>query len=160
MEIDVDACYRKYGPMVLRRCWRILKDKEKSHDAMQEVFLKLLQSHGRLHGIYMSSLLYRMATNVCLNRIRDERKHQTPFNSDFLTQVGSLGGLEEGWALESVFDYILKVEKASTHQIAVMYFVDGLTMEEISEEMNLSVTAICKRLQRLRRVLKNQGGRS
>jgi len=160
LEIDVDACYRKYGPMVLRRCWRILRDKEKAHDAMQEVFLKLLQNHGRLQDSYLSSLLYRMATNVCLNRIRDERKHQTPFHSDFLMQVGSLGGQEDGWALESLFDYILKVEKASTHQIAVMYFVDGLTMEEIAEEMKLSVAAICKRLQRLRRVLKNQGGRS
>jgi RNA polymerase sigma-70 factor (ECF subfamily) len=160
VEIDVDACYQKYGPMVLRRCWRILKDKDKAHDAMQEVFLKLLQNHERLQAIYLSSLLYRMATNVCLNRIRDERKHQTPFNSDFLTQLGSLGALEDSWVLESLFDYILKVEKASTHQIAVLYFVDGLTMEEIAEEMDLSVTAVCKRLQRLRRVLKNQGGRS
>jgi len=160
LEINVDACYRKYGPMVLRRCWRILKDREKAHDAMQEVFLKLLQNHGRLHGLYMSSLLYRMATNICLNKIRDDRKHQTPFNSDFLTQVSSVGDLEDSWIYASLFDYILKVEKASTHQIAVMYFVDGLTMEEIAEEMNLSVTAICKRLQRLRRVLQNQGGRS
>jgi len=79
---------------------------------MQEVFLKLLQNQGRLHDLYMSSLLYRMATNICLNKIRDDRKHQTPFNSDFLTQVSSVGDLEGSWVYASLFDYIFESGKS------------------------------------------------
>ena len=43
MALDVDALYRKYGPMVLRRCRRLLIDEEQAMDAAQETFVKLLR---------------------------------------------------------------------------------------------------------------------
>jgi RNA polymerase sigma-70 factor (ECF subfamily) len=41
-EIDVEAYYARYGPMVLRRCRRLLQDSEKAFDALQDAFEKLL----------------------------------------------------------------------------------------------------------------------
>ena len=46
MAIDVEAVYRKYGPMVMRRCRQLLKDEHKALDAMQDTFVKLLQYQG------------------------------------------------------------------------------------------------------------------
>ena len=71
--INVEAFYSRYGPMVLRRCRKLLKDEEKAMDAMQEVFVKVLLNKKRLKNQYPSSLLFRIATNVCLNIIRAQR---------------------------------------------------------------------------------------
>ncbi len=71
--MDIDRLYRTYGPMVLRRCRRLLRDEDQALDAMQDVFARLLQHGDRLTAEYPSSLLYRMATNLCLNRLRERR---------------------------------------------------------------------------------------
>ncbi|HET9450423.1 MAG TPA: sigma factor, partial [Aggregicoccus sp.] len=74
MAIDVDASYRRYGPMVLRRCRFLLRDEEKAVDAMHDVFVQLLDHQEALEATAPSSLLHRMATNVCLNRLRTQRR--------------------------------------------------------------------------------------
>lgn len=74
MPIDVDAAYRRYGAMVLRRCRRLVRDEGKALDAMHDVFVNLLRSRDRLDGAAPASLLMRMATNVCLNQLRGERR--------------------------------------------------------------------------------------
>ncbi len=71
MEINIEEYYTRYGPMVMRRCRQLLRDEEKALDAMQEVFTKLMINKKRLRGIYPSSLLFRISTNVCLNMIRE-----------------------------------------------------------------------------------------
>ena len=79
MAIDVEHAYRRYGPMVLRRCRQMLKDEQLATDAMQDVFVQLLRNQARLEDRGMSSLLYRIATNTCLNKIRSQqRRPQTP----------------------------------------------------------------------------------
>ncbi len=57
MAIDIESFYRKYGPMVLRRCRSILKDEESALDAMQDVFVKILKKEKELTGDSPSSLL-------------------------------------------------------------------------------------------------------
>ena len=59
--------------MVMRRCRKLLKDEELARDAMHEVFVRLLRFKDRLTDTYPSSLMYRMATNVCLDIIASNR---------------------------------------------------------------------------------------
>jgi RNA polymerase sigma factor (sigma-70 family) len=72
--IDVDALYQKYGPMVLRRCRRILGDDDEALDVMQEVFVRVWTHRETLDVSYPSSLLFRIATNLSLNRLRDRKR--------------------------------------------------------------------------------------
>ena len=80
MAIDVAAWYTQYGPMVIRRCRKILKDEEDALDAVHDVFVNVIRGKLRLHDRFPSSLLYTMATNVCFNRLR-KKKWET--NTDF-----------------------------------------------------------------------------
>jgi len=66
--MNVEMLYQKYGAMVLRRCRRLLREEDHALDAMQDVFVRVLQRQDSLKATYPSSLLYRIATNVCLNR--------------------------------------------------------------------------------------------
>jgi RNA polymerase sigma-70 factor (ECF subfamily) len=148
-EIDIEAHYLRYGPMVLRRCRRMLKDEQSAHDAMQEVFLRVLTNQARLTGMYPSALLYRIATNVCLNRIRNERKHTLNKYLDILHN--------SSFFEEQELEYVLERERESLRKIAVMYFINGMTIKEIAETTKLSVSGVHKQLQKLRRKIKEKG---
>jgi RNA polymerase sigma-70 factor (ECF subfamily) len=156
-EINVEAYYTRYGPMVLRRCRGLLQDNEKAFDALQDVFEKLLLYRESLKGTYPSALLYRIATNVCLNKIRDERPHQLLDYKDILVNISTGDNNEYGLDANRLLEYIIKGEKESTQKIAVMYFVDGMTLKEIAKVVGLSTSGTHKRLKELRVRLKEKG---
>lgn len=150
MEINVDLVYRQYGPMVLRRCRAILKDEDKALDAMQEIFVKVMLKREQLKNEYPSSLLYRMATNHCLNVIRDEHRDRFSDDEDVLVNIAMYDETEETTIAGNLLDHIFKREKRSTREIAVMLFVDGMTLKEVAGETGLSVSGVRKRIRELR----------
>ena len=76
-QIDVEALYARFGPMVLRRCRKLLASEEMAADAMQETFIRVLRRRESLTSRAPSSLLYRIATNICLNMLRANRRRPT-----------------------------------------------------------------------------------
>ena len=151
MTIDLEQVYTKYGPMVFRRCSQILRDEAMARDAMQEVFVQVLEQNERLTGAYPSSLLYTMATNISLNILRQKRRRLEISEGDEI--VDKIATLDNGFdRLESrsVLSRIFGREKASTGLIAILHFVDGLTLEEVAKEVHMSVSGVRKRIHALR----------
>lgn len=157
-EINIEAYYMKYGPMVLRRCKFLLKDEDKALDAMQDVFVKLMLYQSRLTGNYPPALLYRIATNICLNKIRAQRIRQSVSDEKVLESIAVEDEAERKMTYNSLLEYILKSESESTHDIAVKYFVEGRTLKEIGKELNLSISGVYKRIKRLQRRIQEKGG--
>ena len=151
MAIDVAAWYEKYGPMVIRRCRRILGTGEDVEDAVHDVFINLLQNETRLNGRFPSSLLYTIATNVCLNRLR-KRKWERP--EDFSAEGESrLLYVDEGFdqvEAELLLEDILKDESEMNRAISFMYYADGMTLREVGEAAGLSISGVKKRLEAFR----------
>jgi len=151
--LDVEALSHRYGAMVLRRCRRLLRDENEALDACQDVFVRLLVNRTRLDGAYPSSLLFRIATNVCLNRIRDRRRKPETPDEELLASIASAespGGLSEARML---LDRLFGRQPESSRTIAVLHYVDGLTLEEVARQTGMSVSGVRKRLRRLRDVL-------
>jgi len=158
--IDVEALYRKYGPMVLRRCRSLLRDEEKALDAMQETFVRLLRRGETLTGEAPSSLLYCMATNLCLNIIRAEKRRPMSAGDDLLDLIAGSDDVEATGMARHLADVIFKREEPSTRIMAVLVYVDGLTLEETAARVGLSVSGLRKRLRRLQaraRIFKEDG---
>jgi RNA polymerase sigma-70 factor (ECF subfamily) len=148
--IDVEAYYRKYGAMVHRRCRFMLRDDEAALDAMQDVFVELLRREKELVHSAPSSLLYTIATNVCLNRIRKSKRRPETKDDEILQTIAGDEGPEEqtlaGHFLERLFGRVPE----STRTIAVLHYVDGLTLEETATQVGMSVSGVRKRLRQLR----------
>ncbi|MDC7220264.1 MAG: sigma-70 family RNA polymerase sigma factor [Spirochaetales bacterium] len=146
--MDVEALYTKYGPMVLRRCRQMLGEEEWALDAMQDVFVKVINKKESLKATYPSSLLYTMATNHCLNLLSREKR--VSGDNEILDRIISVDQVEEKAVNKMFIDQIFSDQKPSTRTIAVLHYMDGLTLEETSRVSGLSVSGVRKRLRKLR----------
>jgi RNA polymerase sigma factor (sigma-70 family) len=147
--LDVDALYRSHGPMVLRRCRQLLRDEEDAVDAMQDVFVRVLRRGEALDDRAPSSLLFRVATNVCLNRQRTRARRPEDPAGELLSRIAAAGDPEGRSSARSVLDRIFGRELESTRVMATMHLLDGMTFEEVAREVGLSVSGVRKRLRAL-----------
>jgi RNA polymerase sigma-70 factor, ECF subfamily len=143
--------YRAHGPAIYERCRRLLKNDAAAEDATQEAFLK---AHRHLDkapdGPQAYAWLFRIATNVCLNQIRDSKVHDR-------SQVSlgeSLGGQRD--VQEALGDRILAQRlvmqvREKLRLPAWLYYVDGLNQDEIAEVLDVSRGTVVSRLEAFRR---------
>ena len=159
MALDVESHYLRYGPMVLRRCRSLLRNPAKAEDAMQDVFVSLIRHEDRLREEAPGALLLRIATNVCLNRLRGEKRHPEDAHEDDdlalrIAQADDGGSDAESRTLaRSVLGKLFGADDplaASTRSLAFMHLVDGMTLEEVARESRLSVSGVRKRLRTLK----------
>jgi RNA polymerase sigma-70 factor (ECF subfamily) len=153
MAVDVESLYRTHGPMVLRRCRRLLRDEAKAVDAMHDVFVEVLRRQDRLEVSAPAGLLLTVATNVCLNRLRGERRRPEDADDDLLLRIAdpaAAGGHEDRSLARRLLARCFGGESESTRLIAVLHYVDRLTLEEVAAETGLSVSGVRKRLRTLR----------
>src|SRR5215469_6110756 len=78
-----------YRGELLAHCYRILGSLADAEDVLQEALLAAWRSLGRFDGRSLRAWLYRVATNRCLNYLRDESRRPQP---------AVLPGQGAGWA--------------------------------------------------------------
>lgn len=149
MSVDVETLYRTYGPMVLRRCRSLLREEESAVDAMHDTFVQVLRRQDALEVAAPSSLLYRIATNTCLNKIRTRRRRPEHPDEELLTRIAAADESGTGFA-RALLGRLFQNEPDSTRTMAVMHLVDGMTLEEVAAEHGLSVSGVRKRLRTLK----------
>jgi RNA polymerase sigma factor (sigma-70 family) len=127
-----------------------------AHDVLQDVFTRLLHRPAMYKG--HSSLLtwlYAVTTNACLNRIRNRHRR------GHLTRVfGSNGGSSIPAAPDdaTVLRDVLARLPNELGQVAVYYYADEMTHEEIASVMGCSRRHIGNLVGRLHRSLANMEG--
>jgi len=144
-EHELDDTYRRWGGQIYRRCLKLLGDAAAAEDATQEVFVRLMRHAGRLapEGGYLA-WIYRVATNYCLNVLRDGARLEVREPAGFTETeqenvVAQLGARELSAQLLRRFD-------EETRMIAVLSLVDGLGRDEVAEVMGLSRKTVGKKL--------------
>lgn len=151
---EVEALFRTYGPLVRRRARSILGNEAEADDATQEVFLKVLASLDAFRGESQpSTWLYRITTNLCLNRIRDNKRHKGRLEELTVSRQASLDserpaapGPEGRLALAALLQRL----PAELAEVAVYYHVDGMEQEEISRLIGVARRTVGYRLERFR----------
>ena len=149
-DLDLDAWYRRYGPLVQRRCKALLRDEDQARDAAHDVFVELLRRPGRYEPTAPSALLLRIATRVCLNRLRTRRRRPEHSDEHLLLQIATAESRDSPAFARSILDRVFGREPESTAVMAVMLYVDGMTLEEVAKEVGLSVSGVRKRIRTLK----------
>lgn len=146
--------------LVFSVCFRMLGEWHEAEDLTQEVFFKAYKSLHQLRGeAKVSTWLYRIAVNLCLNRLR-RRKRERWFSLDWLfeSQGETAAGLpaEEGTpstALEAAETHGLvqaavKALPAQQRAALVLSVYERLSYQEIAAVMQCSVSSVESRLHR------------
>lgn len=136
--------------MVLRRCRKLLGNEEKAVEAMQDTFVKILRYQDSLDGKHPSSMIYRIATNVCLNIIRQHKNEPKNSTEELLMEIACAEDIETSAIINNLLGKIFSKEKETTKTIAVMFYVDGMTHEQVASAVDMSVSGVRKRLSKLR----------
>jgi len=149
---DFTELYQKYGPMVLRRCRAILKDEEKALDAMQDVFLRIIENKRNIKSA-CASLFYVTATRVCLNKIKADKIRSGPdFETISKIMADDFSDIErEKIEAAAIIEKIFEKRDQKDSLIATLHFVDGLTLEETAEQIGMSVSGVRKRIRELQK---------
>jgi RNA polymerase sigma factor (sigma-70 family) len=150
LAVDPEALYRTYGPMVLRRCRRIIGDEDRALDAMHDTFVRVCRSQEVLDARAPSSLLFRMATNHCLNLLRAERRRPETRDGALLLRIATSGEAGGQVHARDLLTRLFGKTPASSQTIATLHLVDGLTLVEVADQVGLSVSGVRKRLRALR----------
>ena len=152
MPIDPATYYRTYAPMVLRRCRALLGDDATARDAMHDVFVHILTRADALDDRAPSSLLFRIATNVCLNRMRTRRRRpgDTDGADPDVVEIAHATDPAARSAARAALDALFRHEPDTTALIAVLHLHDHMTLDEVAAEVGMSVSGVRKRLAKLR----------
>jgi RNA polymerase sigma factor (sigma-70 family) len=139
--------YQRYGSQILARCVYLLRDRHEAEDAMQDVYAKALNhlSEFRAEASPLTWLL-RIATHHCLNVIRGNQAlwHEEVQRIAQVRPVGE-GGVHHLEGRELVRTLLAGFDQ-ETQMVAVHYYVDEMTLEEVANAIGRSVPTVRKRL--------------
>jgi len=147
---QVSRLYRELGPVVFRRCLRLLHERAAAEDATQEVFVKLLLDMERLQEREtVLPWIFRVATNHCLNLRRDARKRGQDALAEDLDVVpdARLDG-PDAYPDRQLAQAVLSRFDTETQAVAVGVLVDGMEHEEIASMLGISRRTVSRKLDR------------
>lgn len=154
--MEFSKLYEAYAPMVYRRSMMLLRDEAEAEDMVQNVFLRVFERWNSLDVSQPSSLLWNTTTRLCLNRIRDKKRRGLDCDtSELLLSIACADDDEDEKEAKGILAKLFSREPESSRTIAVLHFVDGMTLEETAREVGLSVSGVRKRLRGLQAKVKN-----
>jgi len=144
-EQTLDEAYRRWGRLIFRRCFKLLGETAAAEDATQEVFVRLMRHMGRLEpeGGYLP-WIYRVATNHCLNVLRDGARLEVRDPATLPETAVSDGGA--AFAERELTAQLLRRFDEETRAIAVLSLVDGMSRDEVAEVLQISRKTVGRKL--------------
>jgi RNA polymerase sigma-70 factor (ECF subfamily) len=134
--LDPGELFRKHGPLVYRRAFRLLGRREDAEEATQEVFVRVLRSQDRFEGrSSITTWLYQITTHYCLNQLRDSGRRRQLFAENMV--MAEPGATPEETDLLHLRRLLATAEKRES-QAAVYVYLDGLSHEEAAELLGVS----------------------
>ena len=127
----------------------MLGDAAEAEDAAQEVFLTILTKGRTFRGeAQLGTWIYRVTTNLCLNRLRGGKRRETREQAEAVRDWLAAGGVdpEERVAARRQLERLLADVDELAQEVFVLKYLDGLTQEEIAEVTGKSRRTIGKRL--------------
>lgn len=138
--------YEKYGYAVHRRCQRLLRSEAEADDALQEVFMRAMKYGHTFDGTSALGWLYRIADRHCYD-VLSKRKRRAGDDEareaiERLDEVPGDRDLERAHAVAKV----LAACAGPIQDVAVLYYLDEMTQEEVAEAVGVSRKTVKQRL--------------
>lgn len=151
--LEIDKLYKDYGFIIYGRCVRLLHDNEEARDAMQVVFMKLMQAYGSIRDKEkVVPWIFRAARNHCFNLLRNRKKEIEEIAPEELKDLT----VDQDLLVKK--DLIVRIMRQYNENIqdAVYYtYIEEFDQREIYKITGQSPATIRRNLKRFREGLPN-----
>jgi RNA polymerase sigma-70 factor (ECF subfamily) len=132
-ESAVTTAYRLYARSIWRRCFTVLRNEASAMDVTQEVFVRCFRHHRELRtGRELLGWLYRVATNLCLNELRDRHARGVASADQLMAPAAEPLREPDAMARLMTAEVLFGLDRRS-QEVAFFVFVDGMTHAEAAE---------------------------
>jgi RNA polymerase sigma-70 factor (ECF subfamily) len=149
---QISSLFQQHGPRVYRRALRLLGNPADAEEATQEIFIRVLSSiDGFQQRSQLTTWLYQVTTNYCLNLIRD-RSRRTELHEAHVAPMA--GDAEVGTARPDDLVLLRKLLAGADEQQAqaVIYvFLDGMSHQEAAEVLGVSKRTVGNLIERFQK---------
>lgn len=148
--------------------YRMLSNRHEAEDVVQETFLRVHKNWSRYDDKQkFSTWIYRIATNLCIDRLR-KRKPSYYLDAEMNDQEGMDGyTLFPGDDKTPETEYLLSETQRTIHQaiaglpakyksVIILRYLQEMSLQEISEVLDMPVTTVKTRVHRGREFLRKK----
>lgn len=147
---QISLLFSQHGPRVYRRALRLLGNPADAEEATQEIFIRAFRAAGSFRQqSQMTTWLYQITTNYCLNLIRD-RSRRTALHEEHVAPLADDASRTEPVRPDDVVLLRRLLADADERQAAaaVYVFLDGMSHEEAASVLGVSKRTVGNLLER------------
>lgn len=152
-EERISQMIKTYEKDLLRLCRVYLKEESLAEDAMQETFIKAYKNLHTFRGDSSDKTwLFRIAINVS----RDMQRTSWFRNISRMVSLDSIQiqQPQESEISHALMDEIMRLPK-KYREVILLYYYEDMKQNEIAEILGVSVTTVCRRIEKARELLKD-----
>ncbi len=149
---QISSLFQQHGPRVYRRALRLLGNPADAEEATQEIFVRVLSRIGGFQQrSQLTTWLYQVTTNYCLNLIRDRSRRAELYAEHLAPRVGDS---EAGAARSDDLVLLRKLLAGADEQqaqAAIYVFLDGMSHQEAAEVLGVSKRTVGNLIERFQK---------
>ena len=148
----------RYTMLLLGVCMKYLKDEDDAKDAVQQIFLKVIQELQKYKVEYFKSWLYMVAKNHCLMKLREKQGKITAEINDRLTAMPEEESdrqalLQTDHTLD-LMELALKELNPEQQQCVTLFYLQKKSYQNVSDETGYTMLQVKSYIQNGKRNLK------
>lgn len=151
---------QRYTLLLLGVCMKYLKNEEEARDAVQQVFLKVLQELVKYKVAYFKSWLYMVAKNHCLMRLREKQgkvsAELTENHSRTAQEETDRAKLLQDDRTLNLMEDALKELNAEQRECVTLFYLQKKSYQEICRETGYTMLQVKSHIQNGKRNLRLQ----
>ena len=151
---DFENIVRQYEKLVFTVCYQLVRDHHEAQNLTQETFLSAYRHIDDYQGENYKPWLIRIASNKAKDHLRSAYFRRVDVTDEMEDRITGTGASAEELALSSetvriIREKILSLEEPY-HMVAVLFFLKGLTPEEIAGRLGRPRKTVQTQLYRAR----------
>ena len=151
-DADLEQTINKYSDTLYKICFLILKDENDIKDVLQETFIKYMTKAPDFKSEeHKKAWLIKVSQNKCREFLRFHKRHAAVPLDEVEESISVTNGMDTSSIELLSLIWNLKYKLKS---VVILYYIEGYNIKEISQIVNISESAVKKRLERARKELR------
>jgi RNA polymerase sigma-70 factor, ECF subfamily len=148
-EVQLEAAYRRYFPMILEKCRRMLGDVQSAEDVAQETFIRFWKASASGDEPQVAlAWIYRTSTRLAIDRMRQVRSQSQAAGARALAWEEAHAPLDSAVELRQTLAALAQQVPKDELEVALLSRIDRLTHPELAEVAGVSERTVRRLLAR------------